>query len=222
MAAHLAGHRVAAADRNRFRAIRAEHQQATPTELAAEVQEKGGGRVVHPVKVVEQQEQRPLGRDRCQSAEQLVEEYALGQGPLRQGALGRGRLRQFAVRSPYLPVPNQCCAAGKGGCRNERAYEVGTLFVEACQGQARGGAQPLHPFPPARVPGHAAVKVAEEHLGEPAQGRKGVLAAAGRAARASDEQVRVLGQRRCGESFQQRALSAARVPADKGHPCLAG
>ena len=66
------------------------------------------------------------------------------------------------------------------------------------------------------------MKVAEEHLGEPAQGSKGVLAAAGRAARRCHEQVRVLGQGRSGESLQQRAFPAARVSADEGDSCLAG
>ena len=87
MAGRLAGRRVAVAERYGLRAIRAQQQQATARKLAAEVEEKGGGRIVDPMKVVEEQEQRSLGRDRCQGAEQLVKEYALRQDTLRRGSL---------------------------------------------------------------------------------------------------------------------------------------
>ena len=92
------------------------------------------------------------------------------------------------------------------------------MFVKACQGQARDGSQPVHFLPPGRVPGHAAVKVAEERLGEPAQGCKGVLAAAGGAARAGHEQVGMLGQRRAAKASSSVVFPLPGSPLTKATP----
>ena len=69
MAGRLAGRGVVAAHPDGLRAIRAEHEQAAAAEFPAEVQEKGRGGVVHPMQIVEEQDQRSLGRDRLQGAE---------------------------------------------------------------------------------------------------------------------------------------------------------
>ena len=203
MAARLAGHRVTAADPDRLRAMRAEDQQGAAGQFTAEVQEKGGRRVVNPMKIVEEPAQRSLGHDRSQSAEELVEEDACDKSPWRQGSLGRGTCAGPRDRPGNISRPR----AAREAAGTSVPARSGPYSSRHRQGQARGRAQPP-PCRPARCR-PTTVKVAEERLGKPAQGGEGVLAAAGRAARASHKQVGVSGR---AEAAKPPAAWSSRCP----------
>ena len=67
-------------------AVCAENEEPAAAQFPAEVGEKGRARVVHPVQVVEEEEQGLLPADRSQGPQQLVEQGALRRVPCERGS----------------------------------------------------------------------------------------------------------------------------------------
>ena len=98
----------------------------------------------------------------------------------------------------------------------------GPVFCEGRQGEVRRALQTVDLLLARQPPGHFVGEIAEEHVGQLAQGREGVQVAARVAAGAGHQQVGMLGHGGCGEGFEQRGLAAACVSADEGHGSFAG
>jgi len=222
VAGDLAGPRVAPAECDGCRAVRAEDEQAAVAELAAQAEEKGRGGLVYPLQVIEEQEHGLLPCDGGQGADQLIKEDCLPH-----------RLHSPPRPAPERGLPGRLgCGAGPAGGQGasgrdgrsvyERVDKARPVFCERGQGEVSGAQQPVNLLPTGQPPGCVAAGVAEEHLGELAQGCEGVSAPAWATAGASYQQVGMPGHGSGGKGFEQHRLAAARVPGCEGYLRLAG
>ena len=128
-------------------------------------------RVVYPVQVVEEEEEGLLPADRSQGPHQLVEQGPLRQGPLREWHQARPAARRGQRRGLTGSALNR-------GSRNEHLDQSIAVPGQCGQDERRGILQTIGLRTTTQRPGRLAGQIPEERICKPAQGRKGVEAAA--------------------------------------------